>query len=49
MTIKKRFCESFKLKVCQTFIDFLDDDVVIPSVRIFHRRPSFSEKPSVVI
>ena len=45
----KCFCESFKLKVRQAFIDFWDDDVVIPSVRIFHRRPSFKEKPLTVI
>ena len=35
---KECFCESFKLKACQTFIDFWDDDVVIPSVRILHRQ-----------
>ena len=31
------------------FIDFWDDDVVIPSVRIFHRHPSFKEKLLMVI
>ena len=40
---KECFCESFKLKACQTFIDIWDDDVVIPSIRIFHRHPSFKE------
>ena len=37
----------FKLKVCQTFIDFWDG--IIPSVHIFHRHPSFKEKPLMVI
>ena len=46
---KKCFCESFKLKACQTFIDFWDEDVIIPSVRIFHRHPSFKEKLLMVI
>ena len=40
---KECFCESFKLKACQTFIDVWADNVVIPSIRIFHRHPSFKE------
>ena len=46
---KECFCESFKLKACQTFIDFWDEDVVIPSVRIFLKHPSFKEKLLMVI
>lgn len=32
-------------KVCQTFIDFWDNDVNVPSVCIFHRHPGFKGKP----
>ena len=46
---KECFCQSFKLKACQTFIDFWDDNVVIPSIRIFHIHPSFKEKLLMVI
>ena len=46
---KECFCESFKLEACQTFIDIWDDNVVIPSIRVFHRRPSFKEKLLMVI
>ena len=43
------FCKSLKLKVCQTSINYWDDDVVISGVRIFHRHPSFKEKSLLVI
>ena len=46
---KECFCESFKLKACQTFIDVWDDNVVIPSIRIFHRNPSFKEELLMVM
>ena len=46
---KECFCERFKLKACQTFIDVWDDNVVIPSICIFHRHPSFKEKLLMVI
>ena len=36
-------------KVCQTSISYWDDDVVISSVRIFHRDPSFKEKPLMLM
>ena len=39
----------FKLKACQTFIDFWDDNVIISIVCIFHRHPSFKEKPLMAI
>ena len=49
MTIENGFYESFKLKLCQKFINFWDNDEVILSIRIFHRHPSFKKKPLMVI
>ena len=33
------------LSVCQASVDFWDDHVIIPSVRVSYRHPSLQKKP----
>ena len=36
------------LSACKAFVDFWDDHVIIPSVRVFYRHPSLQKKPLMV-
>ena len=37
------------LSACKAFVDFWDDHVIIPSVRVFYRHPSLQKKPLMVM
>ena len=37
------------LSACKVFVDSWDDHVIIPSVRVFNRRPSLQKKPLMVM
>ena len=36
------------LSACKAFVDFWEDHVIIPSVRVFYRHPSLQKKPLMV-
>ena len=37
------------LNACKAFVDFWEDHVIIPSVRVFYRHPSLQKKPLMVM
>ena len=37
------------LSACKAFVDFWDDHVIIPRVRVFYRHPSLQKKPLMVM
>ena len=41
--------DSREFKCVQGFVDFLDDHVIIPSIRVFYRHPSLQKKPLMVM
>ena len=37
------------LSACKALVDFWDDHVIIPNVRVFYRHPSLQKKPLMVM
>ena len=37
------------LNACKAFVDFWEDQVIIPSIRVFYRHPSLQKKPLMVM